>query len=265
MTTGALIFAFNNDDIDYVAMAAWSAENIRRHLGIPVCVVTDEPTVPDAFDRVVQLARGESGSRYFEDIEKSVNWYNYNRVNALTASPWDQTLVLDADYVVASSALKPLLKSSQEFLCHRLAYDLTRPGFLDGLNNFGDRGMPMWWATVMLFQKTAYVKHIFQVMEMVRDNWRHYCDLFGIHRSTYRNDFALSMAIGVVSGHTWQCTEIPWNLASVMPHDRVGQVAQDHYEVKFLDQDRRLRRVTVKNHDFHAMGKRSLGEIIASH
>ena len=40
MTRGALIFAFNNEKTDYVAMARWSAERIRRHLDIPVAIVT---------------------------------------------------------------------------------------------------------------------------------------------------------------------------------------------------------------------------------
>ena len=65
MTTGALIFAFNNEETDYLEMAAWSAENIRRHLGIPVAVVTD---VKDAsrnrsFDRVVEAAPATGGTR----------------------------------------------------------------------------------------------------------------------------------------------------------------------------------------------------------
>ena len=34
MTTGALIFAYNNEQTDYVAMAAWTAKNIQRHQGI---------------------------------------------------------------------------------------------------------------------------------------------------------------------------------------------------------------------------------------
>ena len=41
MTTGALIFARNNEQIDYEAMACWSAKNIERHLGIPTHIVTD--------------------------------------------------------------------------------------------------------------------------------------------------------------------------------------------------------------------------------
>jgi hypothetical protein len=41
MTTGAVIFARNNEHIDYVAMAQWSAQNIQRHLGIPTHIITD--------------------------------------------------------------------------------------------------------------------------------------------------------------------------------------------------------------------------------
>jgi hypothetical protein len=43
LTQGVLIFAFNNEATDYLAMAAWSAKNIRRHLNLPVAVVTDAP------------------------------------------------------------------------------------------------------------------------------------------------------------------------------------------------------------------------------
>ena len=34
MTTGALIFAFNNEQTDYVKMAQWSAERIRHFLQV---------------------------------------------------------------------------------------------------------------------------------------------------------------------------------------------------------------------------------------
>ena len=42
MTAGALIFAFNNEQIDYVSMAKWSAKNIERHLGIPTRIITND-------------------------------------------------------------------------------------------------------------------------------------------------------------------------------------------------------------------------------
>ena len=41
MIQGVLIFAFNNEQTDYLSMAEWSAGNIKRHLGLPVSVVTN--------------------------------------------------------------------------------------------------------------------------------------------------------------------------------------------------------------------------------
>ena len=43
LTQGVVIFAFNNEATDYIAMAAWSAKNIRRHLELPVALITDDP------------------------------------------------------------------------------------------------------------------------------------------------------------------------------------------------------------------------------
>ena len=107
MTTGALIFAFNNEQTDYVALAGWNARNIRRHLNIPVAIVTvcTDPVRLRDFDRVIESRAESGGTRWFEDYQGTVTWYNAGRTEAFDLSPWDQTLVLDADYVVASDHL----------------------------------------------------------------------------------------------------------------------------------------------------------------
>ena len=113
MTTGALIFAFNNEQIDYLAMARWSARNINRHLGIPTAIVTDQPFVELDYERCIVVAcPPKDNARWFADLQGSVTWYNSNRVDAYSLSPWEQTLVLDSDYVVASDQLKLLLNSA---------------------------------------------------------------------------------------------------------------------------------------------------------
>ena len=64
MTTGALIFAFDNEQTDYVAMAGWSAENIHRHLDIPVAVVTNAPDRARTYsgiDRVIEAVPASGG------------------------------------------------------------------------------------------------------------------------------------------------------------------------------------------------------------
>ena len=95
MTTGALIFAFNNSEIDYLSMAAWSAKRIRRHLNIPVAVVTDSTEHTDVFDKVIQAIPEGSGTRHFTDFGTNVAWHNANRTTAYELTPWDQTLVLE--------------------------------------------------------------------------------------------------------------------------------------------------------------------------
>lgn len=250
MTTGALIFAHNNGVIDYESMAQWSAKNIQRHLGIPTKIITQ--------------SCAESNSRWFGDFDQHVPWHNLSRVTAYEASPWDRTLVLDADYVVASDQLAVILEGSQSFSCFRTCFDVTGGNDFAGLDSFGDVAMPMWWATVMCFDKCQHSRLIFDAMTMIRDNWTHYRNIYKISQATYRNDHALSIALTLVNGHVIDIPSIPWSMATVMPEHKLEQVDQDHYRVEFVSQDQRAKWIWLRQQDFHAMGKKHLGAIVAS-
>jgi len=265
LTRGALIFAFNNEQTDYLAMAEWSARNIRKHLGLPVAVVTDVGIASrsGAFDRVITAAPASGGTRYFEDYQTTVSWHNAGRTDAYNLTPWDETLVLDADYVVASGELNKLWTSGADFLCYKNALDMSTGNLMTGLNTFGQFNMPMWWATVMMFRKSNTAQYIFDCMNMVRDNWQHYRDLYGISKSTYRNDFALSIALGIVSGHTGVVDEIPGSLLSVMP-DTVLTKDELGYNINFEDAAGKRKYISFCGTDFHAMGKKHLEAIIAA-
>lgn len=261
---GALVFAFNNDQIDYLSMARWSARNIDRHLGIPTAIVTNEPFTERAYEQCICVETTGTNIRYFSDYDTNVTWHNLNRMDAYKLSPWDQTLVLDSDYVVASDQLKVLLDSEQNFMCHRTAYDVTGLQSFDDLNVFGQHRFPMWWATVMMFRRSPQAKLIFECMAMVRDNWTHYRHLYSNTKSTYRNDHALSIALNIENGHTLKTTDIPWNLASLTPDHQLTQTALDQYRVDFVTADKKPRWIELKGQDFHAMGKKHLGDIVAS-
>ena len=248
MKTGALIFARNNEKIDYVAMARWSARNIERHLGIPTHIVTDDAT--------------NDNTRHFTDVG-NVTWYNHNRTDAYGLTPWDRTLVLDADYIVASNQLQSLLEVDQDFLAHGCAYDVTGCNTFEGLNSFGNNRMPMWWATVMMFRKSKQAELIFNSMQMIRDNWTHYRNLYKNTTATYRNDHALTIALGIVNGHTLDHNSIPWTLASLTPEHKLTQLDKDSYRVDYINTENKARWITLQQ-DFHAMGKQQLGEIVAN-
>jgi len=253
MTTGALIFAINNESIDYLAMAKWSAANIQRHLNIPTRIVT-------AQDCDTQ----QGHTRWFNDFGQVLNWHNQSRVDAYQLSPWDQTLLLDADYVVASDQLGILLESNQEFLAHRWAYDVTDKNNFTGLNWFGNLKTPQWWATVIMFRKCDRARLIFEAMAMIKKHWGHYNKLYHVRSPIYRNDFALSIALEIVNGHTQTTPDIPWPLASVVPDRKLTQLAMDQYRVDFETDAQKSRYILLKNQDFHAMGKRDLGDIIGN-
>lgn len=261
MTTGALIFAFNNEATDYVSMAAWSAKRIRNYLDIPVAVVTDKPDV-QGFDKVIVAQAESGGSRFFEDYDTHVTWHNASRVNAFDLSPWDQTLLLDADFVVDSTDLKTILKSPQDFMAHNWAYNInSRDLDMTAHNFYGRNRLRMWWATVIMFRRTNFSQYVFSMMELIRNNWSHYRDLYGINRSTYRNDYALSIALQLVNGCQTHVTNIPWPLATVMPNDKLS-VFENGYCTAYTTPDGSQRRVYFNGIDFHAMGKRDLERII---
>jgi hypothetical protein len=249
MTTGALIFARNNEQIDYVAMAHWSAKNIERHLRIPTHIVTDNAS--------------NTNTRHFTDVG-NVTWHNHNRMDAYRLSPWDRTLVLDADYVVASDQLLTVLEADQDFLAHKQAYDVTGLNTFDDLNWFGAHRMPMSWATVMMFRRSQHAELIFDVMQMVRDNWTHYRNLYKNTKASYRNDHALSIALNLVNGNTQHYPYIPWGLASLTPEHLVTQTDTDAYRIQFVTPDQRPKWIAIKGQDFHAMGKQQLGAIVAN-
>jgi len=264
LSQGALIFAFNNEATDYIAMAAWSARNIRRHLNLPVAVVTDDPAAAakHEFEHIIATVADTGGTRHFADYNANVTWHNAGRITAYALSPFDQTLVLDADYVIASDRLLQVLTLPQQFAAFKDGFD---PSGMTNLETFGAYNMPMWWATVMMFRRGNVSQYIFDSMQMIRNNWQHYRDLYGIHQNNYRNDYALSIALGLVAGAEQSVHEIFFPMLNVMPEHGLTCVEQDHYEVTYTNSEGRLKTLSWAGLDFHAMCKRHLEVIVAAH
>jgi hypothetical protein len=104
-------------------------------------------------------------------------------------------------------------------------------------------------------------------MQMIRNNWQHYRDLYGIHQSNYRNDYALSIAIGLVAGAEQSVHALQWPMINVMPEHQLTCVDldQDYYEVEYTNSEDKLKTMSWKGIDFHAMCKRHLEVIVAAH
>lgn len=267
MNTGALIFAFDNENTRYLDLAAWSAERIKRHLKIPVAVVTNCPESADAiFDHVIESDSGDANIKMFDDYRNTASWHNTRRTDAYELTPFEKTLVLDADYVINNDFLSYYFHLDTDFVCYKDAFSVNQPGEerLDEYNTFGVHRFPMWWATVMLFRKSNTAAYIFDCMNMIRQNWKHYIDLYGIQSPTYRNDFALSIALGIVGGHTLKVDTFDVPMATVMPSQRIKQLDDDYWQFTW-QHDGREKTAALGGFDFHAMCKKDLGEIVEAH
>jgi hypothetical protein len=104
MSRGVLLFAFNSDTVDYFKMAVATAKRANQYLNLPVSVVTDESTDLSQYDYKFDNIIIQVPNKDNRTIENNV-WINKGRYSAYELSPYDETLVLDTDYLINSDTL----------------------------------------------------------------------------------------------------------------------------------------------------------------
>src|SRR6056300_884659 len=123
---GVLMFAHNNEEIDYFKLAFVNALLIQSHLQLSadqITVVTDSNTlnyateilgdkIPQAIGNIIinekDIAFKHSNQRIYKDTSHhstTLPFYNKNRGDAYDLSPYDETLLIDADYLILSDTL----------------------------------------------------------------------------------------------------------------------------------------------------------------
>ena len=107
MSKGILIYAYSGVN-DYIRLAEVSAKLVNKHLNLPVSIVTDESISNNVFDKII----------YREKDSNNNQWHNKNRYSAYELSPYEQTLLIDADYFVFSNHLRQLFDTALEFACY---------------------------------------------------------------------------------------------------------------------------------------------------
>lgn len=259
---GALLFAFNNETTDYVKMAVFTAKRVNQFLDLPVTLVTDSKTLLDnyeyTFDNVVYIDSNKDNKR------NNGTWLNKGRYQAFELSPYDETIVLDVDYVVNSNRLLKTFEIYDNFMCHKKINFLMVPG--DRQERISYAGMDSVWATTLTFNKSKYTEYLFKCVKMVQDNYQHYVQLHNISLPYYRNDYAFAIAIRIINGHIDnQNIFTPWKLLHVGPGTQVYKESNSEYTfVHDTIKNSKLKKeyITVKDTDFHMLNKLNFMEII---
>jgi hypothetical protein len=266
---GILIYAFNNESINYFRQAVWCADRITRYLNLPVTIVTDEFSIGNTkHTHNIIISRAESGGhRVFNPgtNSNSDTWYNGNRFQSYNLSPYDQTIVLDSDYVVCSDQLLTLFDTSVEITAMKHVYDVTnRDQFSPYVSISDSRGLHHYWATVLYFRKGQVAQDFFDILTMIKQNYLHYANLYSFRTAPFRNDFAVSIALNTIYGHIPDAIPtIPWSMANVFSDVELSTVDQKTFDL-FYNVDDKPRTVRMTGQDFHFMNKRSLAKIYES-
>jgi hypothetical protein len=206
---GVVVFAFNTT-IDYVAIADQTSRLISHTLNLPITLITDLDSTPKfTYDRVVRI---EKQGDTFKTEDMSFRWRNLGRHLAYDLSPYDETILVDTDYLVLDDSLLKLFATDFDY---RLMHHNATPAGAS-YEMMGETSLPFIWATVVLFRKTERARLFFDLVGRVQRNYSYYRALYNVREGNFRNDYAFAIANNIISGYTLNEDQgIPWSMFTI--------------------------------------------------
>lgn len=247
LSRGVLILYSESAQLDYKSLSETCARLAEKHLSVPASIIKIEPT-----------QRNFRTFRYPNGELEGTEWNNIGRYSAYELSPYNETLLLDCDYIVQSSNLMQYFGCDHDFICHNTSWDITGNNIFRHDRYMTQNWFEMRWATVVYFKKSKHAKHIFDAWRMVYENYEYYANLFGFGKTPFRNDFALSIAHQICSGYTNTGT-FNYSLPALSSSDSVLDYNRRRWLIKY--QYKESHNVLRYTGDLHVMNKRSLLKI----
>ena len=273
---GALIFAHNNANVDYVKLAIFAAERIKKFLNIPVSIATDSKSYllkqfPDhPFDQIIDVAvEPTSQHKKFHDGALAFTlgeWKNLSRFRAYDITPYDRTLVIDSDYIISSDILKSAFEKDAPFQLYKKSFDLAGWRDTKSFERINQYSIPFYWATVFVFDKNTITQAFFDLVLYIKQNWLYFRILYSIEPTNFRNDFAFSIAIHLMNGKRDGdfATELPGTMTYILDKDICIDIKDTKFQFLIQKQDHIGEYLAAKTEgiDIHVMNKSSLARII---
>lgn len=281
MTNGVLLFANNNEQVDYVKQAVYSAKLIKKHLGCGVAIASDcadyvrtgFPDYRKYIDHVIDVDDAltkDAGRKRFRDgtmAEKNLQWKNTNRYSAYDITPFDQTIVIDTDVLINNDAYNNCWTQTEDFLIDNQMVDIHPTRKDHTFKRISDKSITFYWATAFFFRKTPTTKLFFDTIQHVISNYDFYRMMYQIIPKKLRNDFVFSIAIHIMNGfktnEQWP-KPMPARMFTTTDCDILHKIDGDRYTF-FLDKEGYPGQYTVnsvRGCNLHIMNKFSLGRCI---
>lgn len=223
MSCGFVLIAHNNTQTDYLRLAKICAIRIKRFLDKPVTLITDVETYTDEcdiFDNVKFVDKNETNTRVVSGVAQK--FYNLTREDVYVLSPYDETIIIDVDYIVNSDILNQYFGSSESFMMASGVHNLHN------LNEALIFEKELKWATTIYFKKDIVSKSIFNQVKLIRQNYHFYKKLYKFSGVvSFRNDHAFTIAEHIVKGMSFNDTSLPKINFLCNPTDEIIDITDD--------------------------------------
>ena len=274
MNKGILIFAHNSRDVDYALMSLVSGSFAKKNLQVPVSLVVDNFTVDwmktyniykqsiKVFDNIIVIEKPVTqNTRLLHDgySSKTVPFVNSNRASVWDLTPYDRTLLIDSDFLIMSNTLAEYWDADSSIMLSPAMQDVRgdRKGILDSW--VSETGIPLYWATTVMFTKNKESKIFFDLVDTIRTNYNYFSDLFRFNPMQYRNDISFSIAKHMLDGFETYSEDLP-PILTLLDKDLVHSIDANQIRV-FLNDSMSEDHVviaSIKNADVHVMNKQSI-------
>lgn len=268
--------AVNTAHVNYIKQAVYLAKRVHKYMNVPVSIITNSTDYlyknfdASVFDCVIEVPDDlSSNNRIMFDGafgKKTVNWKNGNRASVYELSPYDETLILDTDFIVSNSILANCFNSKHDLLMYKKSHDVAQVRNEEEFKRISETSIDFYWATCVFFRKTPVNKIFFDLIAHIKQEWEHYKSVYQLSTSTYRNDYAFSIAIHIMNGFTEGefVKELPGKMFYSTDQDILHHISEDNIvllvqKLKYLGEYTLLK---TKGLNIHVMNKSSLERVI---
>jgi hypothetical protein len=275
MTQGILIYAHNTRAVDYALLSVISAGLAKKHLSMPASLVTDDSTVSwmkqsqifhlaeKVFENIIIADRPITNNQrrlYDGENNSTVPFVNVNRDTAWSLTPYDRTLLIDSDFLIFSDVLNKYWNIDCDLLIGESINDIysqDRMKYLD--RHVSDTGVKLYWATTVMFTKNQNTQLFFDTVNHVKENYRHYADVFRFDHRQFRNDIAFSVSKHILDGYVESNLGTLPPILSALDRDILYEV-NDQRLTFLIDHklDSNYCAASISGVDIHIMNKQSI-------
>ena len=275
MKRGILIFCHNSREIDYSLLSIISGALAKKNLMVPVSLVTDNSTIEwikqsnnydlvlDIFENVIEIDRPIIDNRRILNDgmdQQSVPFINSNRMLAYDITPYDQTLLIDSDFLIFSNNLNNFWDIDDDVMISGRAEDFfykDRLGYHD--RYISDTGVKLNWATTILFTKNEKSRNFFKLVETIKKEYRYYADIYRFDSRQYRNDISFSVAKHLIDGFNIEKINLP-DILTTISKDILYDVKEDGRLIFLISSGLNSEFVasSLNQLDVHIMNKQSI-------